>query len=76
MDASAASLSSSSPTHTHASSPTHASPPQTPPMGVSAAKFLIGRDGEVLSRYPPQASPESIVGDIEAALKAPIAQCA
>ena len=33
------------------------------------AKFLIGRDGEVLERYPPTTSPESIAPDIEKALQ-------
>jgi glutathione peroxidase len=33
-------------------------------------KFLIGRDGQVLARYAPTATPESLVADIEAALKA------
>jgi len=32
-------------------------------------KFLVGRDGTVLERYAPTTSPESISGDIEAALK-------
>jgi glutathione peroxidase len=31
-------------------------------------KFLVGRDGEVLRRYPPKAKPEDIAGDIEAVL--------
>ena len=31
-------------------------------------KFLIGRDGRVLERYAPTAKPESLTGDIEAAL--------
>lgn len=31
-------------------------------------KFLIGRDGRVISRYAPQATPESLSKDIEAAL--------
>ena len=34
------------------------------------AKFLVGKNGEVLSRYAPPDSPESIVGDIEKALAA------
>jgi glutathione peroxidase len=33
-------------------------------------KFLIGRDGKVLKRYAPTDKPESIQGDIEAALAA------
>ena len=33
-----------------------------------AAKFLVGRDGEVLSRYAPPTSPESFEKDIIAAL--------
>ena len=33
-------------------------------------KFLIGRDGKVLKRYAPNDSPESLKGDIEAALAA------
>jgi glutathione peroxidase len=33
-------------------------------------KFLIGRDGQVRKRYAPLDKPESIAGDIEAALKA------
>jgi len=32
------------------------------------AKFLVGRDGTVLSRYAPTSSPNSIEGDIKAAL--------
>jgi len=32
------------------------------------AKFLVGRDGEVLSRYAPQTSPSSIKRDILSAL--------
>ena len=35
-------------------------------------KFLIGRDGQVLQRYAPQDTPQSLVADIEAALQAPI----
>jgi glutathione peroxidase len=31
-------------------------------------KFLVGKDGQVLKRYPPQESPASLRGDIEAAL--------
>ncbi|GAA4116896.1 glutathione peroxidase [Knoellia locipacati] len=31
-------------------------------------KFLIGRDGRVIERYAPTAKPESLTGDIEAAL--------
>ncbi|CAN7237603.1 glutathione peroxidase [Knoellia sp. LjRoot47] len=31
-------------------------------------KFLVGRDGRVLERYAPTAKPESLTGDIEAAL--------
>jgi glutathione peroxidase len=31
-------------------------------------KFLVGRDGEVLKRYAPADTPESIADDIEAAL--------
>ncbi|MGK2900641.1 MAG: glutathione peroxidase [Burkholderiaceae bacterium] len=33
-------------------------------------KFLIGRDGRVLKRYAPTDKPESLQGDIEAALAA------
>ncbi len=33
-------------------------------------KFLVGRDGKVLKRYAPNDSPESLKGDIEAALAA------
>lgn len=33
-------------------------------------KFLVGRDGQVLRRYGPGDAPESIEGDIEAALGA------
>ncbi|MES2226904.1 MAG: glutathione peroxidase [Pseudomonadota bacterium] len=33
-------------------------------------KFLIGRDGRVLKRYAPTDKPESLQGDIEAALTA------
>lgn len=31
-------------------------------------KFLVGRDGQVIKRYAPMQSPESLVPDIEAAL--------
>ncbi|MBV8592983.1 MAG: glutathione peroxidase, partial [Caulobacteraceae bacterium] len=31
-------------------------------------KFLVGRDGEVAGRYPPNAAPASLEDDIEAAL--------
>ena len=31
-------------------------------------KFLVGRDGRVLKRYPPTAKPESLAADIEQAL--------
>lgn len=31
-------------------------------------KFLVGRDGKVLKRYAPTDKPESLAGDIEAAL--------
>ncbi|MBX9746515.1 MAG: glutathione peroxidase [Hyphomonadaceae bacterium] len=31
-------------------------------------KFLIGRDGAVLNRFPPTAKPETLEGDIERAL--------
>ena len=34
-------------------------------------KFLVGRDGQVVKRYAPQDSPESIGPDIERALAAP-----
>jgi len=37
------------------------------------AKFLVGQDGEVLSRYAPTTSPEDIEDDIKAALKSSIA---
>lgn len=33
-------------------------------------KFLVGRDGKVIRRYPPTAKPESIADDIEKALQA------
>lgn len=33
-------------------------------------KFLVGKDGSVIRRYAPNDSPESLVGDIEAALAA------
>ena len=33
-------------------------------------KFLIGKDGKVIKRYAPNDSPESMKGDIEAALAA------
>ncbi len=35
-------------------------------------KFLVGRDGQVLKRYPPQERPESIAPDIEMALQQPV----
>jgi len=31
-------------------------------------KFLVGRDGELLRRYPPQAKPEDIAADIDAVI--------
>ena len=34
-------------------------------------KFLVGKDGRVLKRYAPVDKPESIAGDIEAALGSP-----
>ncbi|MGO2112073.1 MAG: glutathione peroxidase [Pseudoclavibacter sp.] len=34
-------------------------------------KFLVGRDGHVVRRYPPNAEPETLRHDIEEALKAP-----
>lgn len=42
-------------------------------LGISAikwnfSKFLVGRDGSVIKRYAPTDKPESIAGDIEAAL--------
>ena len=33
------------------------------------SKFLVGRDGQVIERYAPNATPESLRGDIEAALE-------
>jgi glutathione peroxidase-family protein/drug/metabolite transporter (DMT)-like permease len=36
-------------------------------------KFLVGRDGQVIKRYAPKDSPESLRQDIEAALAAPAA---
>ena len=43
-------------------------------LGIGAikwnfSKFLVGRDGKVLKRYAPTDKPESLVGDIEAALE-------
>ena len=42
-------------------------------LGIDAikwnfTKFLVGRDGRVLKRYAPTDKPESLAGDIEAAL--------
>ena len=37
------------------------------------SKFLVGRDGQVLARYAPTDTPQSLRGDIEAALAAPAA---
>ncbi len=34
-------------------------------------KFLIGRDGQVIKRYAPTTTPESLADDIEAALHSP-----
>lgn len=34
------------------------------------AKFLIGKDGKLVKRYPPQTNPEEIAKDIDSALKA------
>ena len=47
-------------------------------LGIKAVKwnftkFLIGRDGQVIKRYAPTDKPESLKGDIEAALAAPAA---
>jgi glutathione peroxidase len=44
-------------------------------LGIKAikwnfTKFLVGRDGHVIKRYAPTDKPESISGDIEAALAA------
>ena len=33
-----------------------------------AAKFLVGKDGTVLSRYAPTENPEAITGDIQKAI--------
>ena len=43
-------------------------------LGIDAikwnfTKFLVGRDGHVLSRYAPTERPESLAGDIERALR-------
>lgn len=40
------------------------------PCAAPTGKFLVGREGQVLSRYAPTANPESIAGDIEKALNA------
>jgi glutathione peroxidase len=45
-------------------------------LGIDAikwnfTKFLVGRDGEVIKRYSPQAAPESLTADIQAALARP-----
>ena len=42
-------------------------------LGIDAikwnfTKFLVGRDGEVIKRYPPTEEPRALRGDIEAAL--------
>ncbi|MDQ3618276.1 MAG: glutathione peroxidase [Pseudomonadota bacterium] len=42
-------------------------------LGIDAikwnfSKFLVGRDGRVIKRYAPTDTPESLAGDIEAAL--------
>jgi glutathione peroxidase len=42
-------------------------------LGIDAikwnfSKFLVGRDGRVVRRYAPSDAPESLRGDIEAAL--------
>ncbi|MBN6148821.1 glutathione peroxidase [Xanthomonas sp. AmX2] len=42
-------------------------------LGIAAikwnfSKFLVGRDGQVLARYAPTDTPESLAGDIERAL--------
>lgn len=47
-------------------------------LGLSAikwnfTKFLVGRDGQVAARYAPTTKPESLKGDIEKLLSAPIA---
>jgi glutathione peroxidase len=34
-------------------------------------KFLIGKDGQVIRRYPPQTEPQDIEADVEKALTAP-----
>ncbi len=43
-------------------------------LGIEAikwnfTKFLVGKDGKVIQRYAPQAKPEDLAGDVEAALK-------
>lgn len=43
-------------------------------LGIGAikwnfTKFLVGRDGQVIARYAPTDKPESLVGDIEKALR-------
>lgn len=43
-------------------------------LGIDAikwnfSKFLVGRDGRVIKRYPPTVKPEAISADIEAALE-------
>ena len=36
-------------------------------------KFLVGRDGAVLARFPPSATPASLTGPVQAALATPAA---
>ena len=46
-------------------------PPPFPPHPPNpTVQVLIGKDGQVVKRYAPTATPESLTGDIEAALSA------
>jgi glutathione peroxidase len=42
----------------------------TPSIKWNFTKFLVGKDGRVIRRYAPNAKPEALVRDIEAALAA------
>jgi len=37
-------------------------------QSLKGIKFLVGRDGELIRRYPPKATPEDIAADIESVM--------
>ena len=46
------------------------SPPFPPFANLRPYQVLVGKDGQIVKRYAPTATPESLKGDIEAALSA------